>query len=188
MVSSFGLAALLLTPALLVAAACGGGDDDDDDSGGDDSSGSGSTSSAGGQGGSSSGDSKGKNLDIPKIRDGNFEAAKANIVVSGDRDFKLDMQGNGLATGGFALLTFVSSDVSVQLAFQSDSKDEAGGVSLSGKDLATAAAWGADCSVKVTDDDKELKGEFECKGIDGLQPGTVKGLKVTLKGTFSAPR
>lgn len=184
MASSLRLAALLLTPALLLTAACGGGDDDDD-SGKDDSGGGGTSSSSPSSG---SGDSKTKNIDIPKIKDGAFQTAKANIVLSGDRDLKLDSQGNGLATGGFALLSFSASDATFQLAFQSDSPTEPGGVTVSAKDLATAGAWGKDCSVKATDDGKTLKGEFECKSLDAVQPGSVKALKVTIKGTFSAER
>ncbi len=34
----------------------------------------------------------------------------------------------------------------------------------------------------------ELKGEFDCKQVEGIEPGGVKTYKVHIKGTFSAPR
>lgn len=181
-VISFRYAALAVLPALLLLSACGG--DDDDSKNGDDSSGSSSSSSSSN---GSSGSSK-YAIDIPKIKDGNFEKAKAHVEVSGDKDFKVDMDGNGLATNGFALLTFSDGDGSVQVTLNGTEKDSAGGAAVTTKDLATGGGWGQDCSVKVTDSDKELKGEFECKQVEGIQPGGVKTYKVHVKGTFSATR
>ena len=177
---SFRHATLLLIPTLFLAAACGGGDDDDDD---DESGGSSSSSSA-----NSRGDSSNRSIEIPNIKDGNFGKATVHVEVSGGKDTKLDLEGNALATGGFVLLTFAGTDGSVQISLQGGKADEAGGVSLTTRQLATAGGWGADCSVKVSDGDRELRGEFECKEIEAIEPGATKVFKVRLKGSFTASR
>ncbi len=176
----FRYAALAVLPVLLFVSACGG--DDDESSNGDDDSGSSSSSSNG-----SSSSSK-NSVDIPKIKDANFEKAKAHIEVSGGKDFKLDLDGNGLALDGFALLTFATNDGSVQISANGSEKEEPGGFAVTTKELASGGGWGSDCSVKVTDGDKELKGEFDCKQVEGIEPGGVKTYKVHIKGTFSATR
>ena len=178
---SIRFVAFALLPALLLLSSCGG--DDDDSSNGDDSSGSSSSSSSS----SSSGSSK-NSVDIPKLKDGNFEKAKAHIEVSGGKDFKVDYDGNGMATNGFALLAFTNNDGSVQITLNGTEKNEPGGLGLTTREIASGGGWGKDCSVKVTDGDKELKGEFECKQVDGIEPGTIKTHKLTIKGTFSATR
>ena len=127
-------------------------------------------------------------MNIPAIKDGNFEKSTVHMEVSGGKDFKLDLEGNGLATNGFTLLTFASNDESVQITLQNDSKNESGGLVLTARQLATGGGWGTDCSVNVNDGEKELKGEFECKQVEGIEPGSVKTHKVHLKGTFTATR
>ena len=179
---SIRYAALAMVPALLLLSACGGGDDDDS-SKGDDSSGSTSSSSSNGSSGSSK-----NSVDISKIKDGNFENAKVHVEVSGGKDFKVDYDGNGLATNGFALLTYANESGSVQVTVNGTGKDEPGGLAVTTKELASGGGWGSDCSVKVTDGDKELKGEFDCKQVSGIEPGGTKTYKVHLKGTFSATR
>ncbi len=178
---SLRYAMLVVLPALLLLSACGG--DDDDSGNGDDSSGDSSPSSSNGSSGSSK-----NSVNISKIKDGGFSTAKVHIEVSGGKDFKMDLEGNGLATSGFALLAFTSDDGSVQLTLNGTDKDEPGGIGLTARQLASGGGWGQDCSVKSEDGDKELKGEFECKDVEGIEPGSVKTHKVRIRGTFSATR
>ncbi len=176
---------LVLIPALALLGACGGGGDDDDSGGdSDDSSGQASSPTA------ASGDSRSSNgdADIPSIKDGAFADGEVHVEVSGDKDFKIDLKGNGIATGGYTLLTFVSDEASVILAFQAGSKDEAGGLSITHTKLATAGAWGTDCTVTIDEGANEVKGEFSCKDIEGIEPGSVKTYKVRVSGTFSVTR
>ncbi len=180
-VYAFRTSLLVLVPCLALLASCGGDDDSDDSSGGDDASS--ATTAKGDAGGTSN-----LSVKVPAIKDGNFEKGTVHIEVSGGKDFKVDLEGNGLATNGFALLTFASNDASVQISLSNDSKNEPGGLALTARQLATGGGWGTDCSVSVNDGDKELKGEFECKQVDGIEPGSVKTHRVHLKGTFSATR
>lgn len=182
---------LALVPALLLAASCGGGDDDDDgkDSGGDDGGSTSSSSSPGTGSGSGSGSGPGnKKVEIPAIKDGTFATAKVHIEVSGGKTLKLDLDGSGIALNKLAMITVSTPEASVQVVAQGDSKDEPGAVSFTTKELSTAAGFGEHCSVKITDGDKELKGEFDCGEVDAIEPGTVKTYRVKLKGTFSATR
>jgi hypothetical protein len=179
MVCSLRTSLLILFPALAVLAACGGSDDASDDSGGA------SSSPAAKDDATRSSNSAAK---IPAIKDGNFVDGTIHAEVSGGKDFKLDAKGNGIATGGFALLTYSNSEGTVILSFQADSKEEPGGVAVTTAELATAGAWGADCTVTVDDAAKELKGEFNCKEIEAVDPKAVKTYKVRVKGTFSASR
>jgi hypothetical protein len=183
-VSSLRRSLLILIPVLALIGACGGGDDDSDD-GGDDSGGDSSTptTSGGGSSRSSNGD-----VDIPAIKDGAFADGTVHVEVSGDKDFKFDAKGNGIATGGYALLTFASDEASVILAFQADSEDEAGGFSLTHTALATGGEWGRDCTVNLDESANELKGEFSCKEVEGIEPGSVKTYKVRISGNFSVTR
>lgn len=176
---------LILIPALALLGACGGGDDDDSDDGGDDSAGASSTPTTTSDDAdrSSNGDA-----DIPAIKDGAFADGEVHVEVSGDKDFKFDVKGNGIATGGYTLLTFGNDEASVILAFQADSKDEAGGLSITHTKLATAGAWGTDCTVTIDEGANEVKGEFECKDLDAVQPGTVSTYEVRVSGNFSVTR
>lgn len=177
---SLSISAALLA-IFAVMAACGGSDDDSDDSSEDDdaSSSSGSNSNNNNSGGSAK---------IPAIKDGTFGEGNLHVEVSGDKDFKLDAQGNGIATGGYALLTFGNSESTVILAFQGDSKDEPGGVSVTATQLSTAGEWGRDCTVDVQDTAKEFKGNFTCKEIEGVDSKSFKAHKIRLSGNFSVPR
>lgn len=179
---SIRFVALALLPALVLLSACGGDDDSNSDDGGS-SSGSSSASPA------SNGNGSSKNsVDIPKIKDGSFGGAKLHVEISGDKNIKLDVEGSGLGTNGFTLLGFSSTDASAQVTLSGDSKAEQGGLAITAKGIATGGGWGSDCSVKATDGDKELKGEFECKQVEGIEPGGTKTYKVHLKGTFTANR
>lgn len=176
---------LMFIPAVLVITGCGGGGDDDDDSGGDDDGGD-TTSSE-----KSNGDNKSSNrdVDIPDIKDGNFTDGSVHLEYSGGKDFKGDIKGNGIATGGFTLLTFADEEGSVLISFQPDSKDEPGGLAITTKDISTAGEWGDECSISVDDGAKELKGEFECGQIEALEVSSAgKTLKVRVKGNFSLTR
>lgn len=175
------LAGLALLPVLILSAC--GGDDDDSDAGDNGSSSSSSSPAASGGNGSSK-----NSVSIPAIKDGSFGNAKLHIEVSGGKDTTLDLQGSGLGTNGLTLLGFSTSDGSAQVTLQGDSKSEQGGLALTTKGIATGGGWGSDCSVKVDDGAKELKGEFDCKQVDGVEPGGTKTYKVRLKGTFSATR
>lgn len=179
--NSFRYAVLAALPVLLVFSACGG--DDDDDSSSADSS---STSPAGSTNGS--GNSSKNAVNIPKIKDGSFGGAKLHVEISGGKDMKLDLEGSGLGTNGLTLLGFSTTEASAQITLQGDSNSEQGGLAVTAKGIATGGGWGSDCSVKVDDGDKELKGEFECKQVDGVEPGGTKTYRVHLKGTFSATR
>ncbi len=176
---------LVLIPALALLGACGGGADDDSGGDSDDSSeqASSPTRSSGDASRSSNGD-----VDIPAIKDGAFADGEVHVEVSGDKDFKVDLKGNGYATGGYTLLTFASEEASVLLTFQADSKEEPGGLFVTHTVLATAGEWGTDCTVTVDEGANEVKGEFECKDIDAVQPGTVNTYEVRIKGNFSVTR
>ncbi|MCL4240435.1 MAG: hypothetical protein KJ048_03705 [Dehalococcoidia bacterium] len=182
--SSLRRSLLVLIPALALLGACGGGDDDD--SGGD----SGDSSDQSSSPTTTSGDSRSSNgdVDIPEIKDGAFADGEVHVEVSGDKDFKFDLKGNGIATGGYTLLTFGSDEASVILAFQAGSKDEAGGLSITHTKLATAGAWGTDCTVTIDEGADEVKGEFGCKDLEGIEPGSVKTYKVRVSGNFSVTR
>lgn len=176
---------LVLIPALALLSACGGGDDDDSGGDSDDSSDQASspTTSGGGSSRSSNGD-----VDIPAIKDGAFANGEVHVEVSGDKDLKLDLKGNGIATGGYALLTFANDEATVILAFQADVKDEPGGLSVTHPALATAGAWGDGCTVTIDEGANEVKGEFECRDLDAVQPGTVNAYEVRVSGNFSVTR
>lgn len=179
----FSFQRLLLTfvPTLFVFAACGGGDDvasgdDDDDAD--------ARSSA-----NNSRDEKGSNdVTVPAVKDGVFAGGSVRIEYSGGKDFKADIQGNGVTQGGFTLLTFASEEASIVLSFQPDSEDDPGGLLITTKDISTAGEWGGDCSVSAEDGAKELKGEFECDEIEGVEPGTAKSHKIRVQGNFSVSR
>jgi len=185
-VSSLRRSLLILIPALALLGACGGGGDDDD-SGGDSDDSSDQASSPTTSGGGSSRSSNG-DVDIPAIKDGAFADGEVHVEVSGDKDFKFDVKGNGIATGGYTLLTFGNDEASVILAFQAGSKDEAGGLSITHTKLATAGAWGTDCTVTIDEGANEVKGEFSCKDIEGIEPGSANTFEVSIKGDFSVSR
>lgn len=172
---------LLLLPALLVLGACGGGgDDDDDDDSGD----------SGGVAGSNSGN-RARNsdgADLKEIKDGVFDKGKVRLEVSGDKDFEIEVDGGGIVNGGFALLTFGSTDATVLLSFQPGSEGEPGAFSLTSKELVAGGEWGPDCDVSYEDGSTELKGEFECDNIEGIEGTTTKSYDVKVKGTFSVTR
>lgn len=175
---------LILIPALAILGACGGGDDDSDDGGDDDAGASSSPANTSGDGSRSSNGS----ADIPAIKDGAFADGEVHVEVSGDKDFKFDVKGNGIATGGYTLLTFASDEATVILAFQADSNDEPGGLSVTNTALATAGEWGKDCTVTLDEGANELKGEFSCKDIDAVQPGSANTFEVRISGNFSVTR
>jgi hypothetical protein len=176
---------LVLIPALALLGACGGGDDDD--SGGDSDDSNGGSSSPTRSSGDASRSSNGS-TNIPAIKDGAFATGEIHLEVSGDKDFKADLEGNGYAAGGYTLLTFVGDAGSVFLAFQADSKEAPGGFSLTHTDLAAGGEWGAGCTVTVDEIGDDLKGEFSCKELEGIAPGSIKSYKVRIKGDFSVKR
>ena len=108
--------------------------------------------------------------------------------MSGGKDMKLDLEGSGLGMNGRTLLSFGNTDASAQVTMQFDPESVQSGLVLIAKGIATGGGWGEDCSVQVDDGDKQVKGEFECKQLDGVETGQTKTLKVDLKGTFSATR
>ncbi len=173
------LVAIVALPALALLSACGGGSGDD--SGGDSKEGA-ASSAAGGTGASSAG------AKIPAIKDGNLLDATLTLQVSGGQDLKLDLKGGGIVAGGLALINYGDADAVVILTFQGGSKDEPGALSITTKKFATSAEWGKDCTVSVEDSASELKGEFTCKEIDGVEPVTTKGIKLRVTGKFSARR
>jgi hypothetical protein len=173
----------IFLPAMLILAACGGGDDDESSGDGDDDDGGDTTSSV------NRGDKKGSNdSKIPTLKDGGFGGGSVHIEYSGGKDFKGDFEGNGIAQGGFTLLTFVSDHGSVLISFQPDSKDEPGGLAITTKDISTAGEWGVDCSITAEEEGNKLEGEFECDEIEAIEPGGVKSHKVRVKGNFSVSR
>jgi hypothetical protein len=170
----------LFAMAMLLVAACGGGDDDDGGSGDDDDDDSGAESSG------SSRDAK--DLDFPEFKAGNYTGGKVHLQVSGDEDQTFDVDGNGIGTDGFANLAYLTGNASIVLTFINDKSDGPGAVSITTDKFATAGEWGKDCDVSVKQSSGGIEGDFECKGIDGLKTGTVKGLKLNLKGTFTATK
>ncbi len=111
-----------------------------------------------------------------------------HVEVAGDKDVKIDAPGNGLATGGYTLLTFGNDKASVILAFQADSKEAPGALSITTEEFATAGEWGTDCTVTVDDGANELKGEFDCKDVEAVDARTAKAYEIRIKGSFSVPR
>lgn len=175
----------LLVLALPLMAACGGDDDDDDDGGGDASSnGSGNKSDGNG---SSDDNRTSSNTDF-KITAGTYGSGKVHIEVSGDKDFKFDADGNGIAVEDFALLTFTSSDAGIQLAFGSQDDQGPGGFSLTTADIATAGEWGKDCKVSFEQSADEVKGAFTCDKLAAIKPGSANDFKVNVKGTYTVGR
>ncbi len=166
---------LALVPVVLLVAACGGDDDDSNGDAGDESS------------GATSERSSGDGARIPQVRDANFVSGKVHIEVSGDKDFKVDSDGNGIAANGFTLLTYGSEDATVILSFQSAGEGP-GALSLTTAQLATSGEWGRDCTLKIEDGSDELKGEFTCKELDAIDPKTVKDFQIRVFGSFSAKR
>lgn len=175
---------LILVPALALFGACGGSDGDSDDSG---DSGNGAASSPAASNDDATRSSNGS-AGIPAIKDGTFGDGEVHVEISGDKQLKLDVKGNGMATGGFALLTFASEDAAVTLTLQAGSKEAPGALSITTADLATAGEWGTACTVNIDDGANELKGEFGCKEIEAVDPKTVKTYKLRISGDFSLPR
>ncbi|MGE0601451.1 MAG: hypothetical protein AB7J35_18550 [Dehalococcoidia bacterium] len=178
---------LLVIPLIAVFAACGGGgDDDDDDSGspGDSPFAPKDTKDSG----SSSGSPSSSKVTIAEFEDGNFSTGTVHVEVTGDVKTSFDADGSGIATNGFALLTFTSGNNAIQMTFSRGAGEDPGGLAVTTEKVVTGGAWGADCSQKITDSDKELKGEFECKDVDGIAPGSIKSYKVSVKGNFTLSR
>ncbi len=189
--SSLRRSLLVLIPALALLGACGGGDDDSDGEAGDDSpasgSGSGASASPAG-GGGDNGASSDKDAAFQAIKDGMFGDGKVHVEISGDKDAEIDAPGNGLATGGYTLLTFGNDKASVLMAFQGDSKEAPGALSVTTEEFATAGEWGTQCTVTLDDGADELKGDFECKEVEAVDIRAAKTYKVRIKGNFSVPR
>lgn len=193
-------AILAVIPALVLFAACGGDDDNGGSIAGPGSSGSGSNSSSSGSGSNSSSSSSSSNANsgpgsasnkvtIPDIKDGGYSNGKLHIEISGDKDFKGDVGSvSGITLNKLTLLNFGATDWSLNLTFQPDSKSEAGAVAFQSKDIATAAEWGKQCSVTVSDSAETLKGEFSCVKVDATDIKAAKVYKVTIKGDFTAQR
>ncbi|MEP7217189.1 MAG: hypothetical protein ABI782_13140 [Anaerolineaceae bacterium] len=180
--SSFLIALLTLAIGALITA-CGG--DDNSDSSTKDSS----TKDTGGSGASKqTANPSGGSIKIPAIKDGAFQDGVTNIEISGEKNLKIDGKGNGIVSSGFTLLTYVGSGgTAAQFAFQADTPDSPGGVTITGGEVVTGGQWGRECTVSLSDNPKELKGEFSCKNADALLNGT-KSAKVNVKGTFTAQR
>lgn len=172
---------LVLIPALAIFGACGGGDDDSDGEADD-------ASPASGSGSGASGRSSNKDSRVPAIKDGVFGDGKLHVEISGGKNLEIDARGNGLATGGYTLLTFGNEKATVILAFQADSKEAPGAVSVTTAEMATAGEWGTQCTVTVDDGATELKGEFECKEVEATDMKSVKSYKVRIQGDFAVPR
>ncbi|MGE3074496.1 MAG: hypothetical protein AB7N24_00085 [Dehalococcoidia bacterium] len=178
---------LLLIPLVLLFAACGGGGGDDDD----DSSSPGDSPFAPKDSNDSSGStssSKNNAELVAKFEDGNFGSGKVHVEISGDVKTSFDADGSGIATNGFALLTFTNDTESVQIAFNRAADQDPGGLAVNTEKVVAGGGWGTDCTQKLTDSAKELKGEFECKNVDGVAPGSIKVYKVTVKGNFTLNR
>ena len=182
--SSLRRSLLILIPALAIFGACGGGDDESGE-GGDDSAG---DSSAPATTSDDAPRSSNGNANIPAIKDAIFNDGTVHVEVSGDKDFKFDAKGNGIATGGYTLLTFASDEASVILAFQGDSEDQPGGFTLTGSDITTAGEWGADCTVTFDDGANELKGEFNCDEVEGIDLRGTRVYDIRVNGEFSVSR
>ncbi len=170
---------LILVSLLPVLVACGSSGDDDDDDPGDAAPGASRSSSDTKKGGDS-------DVKLPAIKAAVYGSGKVHVEVSGDKDQKVDADGNGIAQDGFALFTYSNNDVSVQISFSNESKDEPGGVFVTTKEVVTGGPWGEDCKVTLEQSDGKAKGEFSCDTIDALEPGTAKTHRVKLKGTFTA--
>jgi hypothetical protein len=172
--------------------ACGGGGDDDDS----DSSDGSDENSAAQDGRDDDGDDSDSDNDngddsdagIPDIEAAFYGSGEVHIQVTGDKDFEIDAEGNGIAQEGFALFTYQNADASIQIAFSSASGEPPGGVSVTARDLATAAEWGRDCQFTFDQSDDEATGEFTCDEIDALVPGSTESVTVKITGTFKARR
>jgi hypothetical protein len=181
---------LALIPSLAILGACGGGgDDSNNDAGASAAGGSGSGDSASSTGGGGNdGGSSSKDTRVPAIKDGVFGDGNVHVEISGGKNLEFDAPGNGLASAGYTLLTFGNDKASVILAFQADSKDAPGAVSVTTAEFATAGEWGSQCTVTVDDGAKQLKGEFECKELEATDLKAAKAHKIRIKGDFLVPR
>lgn len=181
---------LVLIPSLAIFGACGGGNDDSgDDADGSSASGSGSGDSASSTGGGGNdGGTSNKDTGVLAIKDGVFGDGEVHIEVSGGKNLEVDAKGSGLATGGYTLLTFGTDKATVILAFQADSKDAPGAISITTAEMATAGEWGTQCTVTVDDGAKQLQGEFECKEVEATDMKSAKSYKVRIQGDFAVPR
>ncbi len=171
------VALLAFAAAGALMAACGG-DDDSDTADNDASTSSGSKETP---------KSSGSRNKIPDIKDGAFRTGAVSIAVSGGKDLKIEGKGTGITSGGFTLLTYTGSGVTIQIAFQKDSPDEPGALIISGESFAAGGEWGKECTISLDDGANELKGEFSCKDADALID-RAKDAKVNIKGTFTATR
>jgi hypothetical protein len=179
----------ILVPAIALAlvSACGGSSDDDSD--GPTQRATGTSDGAGGAtSAATSGGGGGGENDIPVIKDGAFQSGRVHIEISGDRDATFDLDGNGIAAGGYALFSYGNSDASIQVALQAGADEEPGGLSITTADLATAGAWGEDCAVSVEESGSEVKGQFSCDDLDAIATGSTASLHLRVRGTFSAKR
>ena len=169
---------------IAVFAACGGGGDDDDDSrspgdspfGNDKSGDSGSTST--------------NDVALAKFEDGNFDKGSVHVEITGDKKMTFDVDGvGGLALNGLALLTFSDNDkTGVSISVNKVAGEDPGGIAVTSAELITGGAWGTECTLKLTDSSKDLKGQFECKDVEAVSPTAAKSYKVTVKGNFSVER
>jgi hypothetical protein len=172
----------LFVPAFLVLAACGG--DDDEEGPGFERP----TSSGSANGGATRPSNSSGKADVPKVKDGVFGNGTLHLEVSGGKDLKVDVPGNGITSGGYTVLTFGSAAATVIIAFQPDDAENPGAISVTASNVSTAGEWGKGCTVKVDDGAKELKGDFTCKDIEGVDPKNSKDFTVNIKGNFSLPR
>ncbi len=162
--------------ALPVVLACGGGDDDDDDSG----------LPGGGSGSSQPTTGSSSDAKIPKINDGNYSKAKVHVEITGDRKQTVDLDGGGIATGGFGLFTYAGSDATIQISLSGTAGEVPGGIFVTTKEVVTGGEWGKQCKVSIDQSGGKVKGEYSCDKLDAVDPGATKTYKVNLKGTFSA--
>ncbi len=169
---------VLVVALLALGAACGGSDDsgDDDDASADS-----------GSSGNTPNKSK-KSVTVPKISDGAYGSGKIHIEITGDKKQTVDLEGGGFASGGALVLTYGDTEVSSFLSFSSNKGDEAGGMVITTKQVATAGAWGEECDFTFSESGDSVSGEFTCEKIEALEVGSAKSHRITVKAKFSLKR
>ncbi len=182
------LALVLLVSFGALVSACGGGDDDDSSpfgSGGSSDDDSADNGAGDDSGNSSPGD---MSVDIPDLADGGLGGGSVHLKISGDFDKEYDYgDGTGIVISGFA--NFVFSDDTSTVNFVLAGDDQPGAVSISTGDIVTGGGFGSECSVSVDESESKVTGEFSCKNVAGLKPGSTKAYdKLQIEGTFTIDR
>lgn len=173
---------LMLVPLLALLGACGGGGDDDD---GDDDD-SGDTSSQDKDASPTKNSSTKSDDKRPELKAGTYSKGKVRVEITGERKETIDAEGNAFVTDEVGLLSYADDKVGVILSIGGEGSDEAGGLSITTGDFATAGEWGKECKLSVDQSGSSLKGTFSCDKIKAISLTAAKDYDIKIKGTFTA--